>query len=95
MRARRSKLEQYVHTLQVLSSNGPINLTRLTTKTKVNSNPLRDILRDLIEKGFVVSQERFKTTLYSTTPRARGTLLQLKGFAEMLPGVLSIDFGGI
>jgi hypothetical protein len=47
------------------------------------------------EKGFVVSQERCKTTLYSTTPRARRTLLQLKGFAEMLPGVLSIDFGGI
>jgi predicted transcriptional regulator len=70
-------------------------LTRLTTKTKVNSNPLRDILRDLIEKGFVVSQERCKTTLYSTTPRARRTLLQLKGFTEMIPGVLSIDFGGI
>jgi predicted transcriptional regulator len=93
--ARRSKLEQYIHTLQVLSSNGPTNLTRLTTKTKVNSNPLRDILRDLIEKGFVVSQERCKTTLYSTTPRARRTLLQLKGFTEMIPGVLSIDFGGI
>ena len=79
----------------MLSGNGPINLTRLTTKTKVNSNPLRDILRDLIEKGLVVSKEWRKTTLYSTTPRARRTLLKLKEFAEMLPGVLAIDFGGI
>jgi predicted transcriptional regulator len=89
MTARRSKLEQYVRTLQVLSSNGPINLTRLTTKTKVNSNPLRDILRDLIEKELVVGQERCKTTFYSTTPKARKVLLRFRELAEMLPSVLA------
>jgi predicted transcriptional regulator len=95
MTARRSKLEQYVQTLQVLSSDGPTNLTRLTTKTKVNSNPLRDIVTDLIRKGLVVGQKRSNTTVYSTTPRARKVLVQFKEFVEILPGVLSIDFRGI
>jgi hypothetical protein len=48
-----------------------------------------NILRDLIEKGFVVSQERCKTTLYSTTPRAKRTLLQLKGFSQKLIKILN------
>ena len=85
MARRRSKLERYVDTLEALVKSGPTNLTRLTTRTKVDSNPLRDILTDLTEKELVLGRKLGRTIFFSATPKARTVLSHFKEISETLP----------
>lgn len=83
---RRSKLELYISTLEALAYNGPMKITRITYKTKMNCSPLKLILKDLIRNNLVEEETLKKNiTVYVATPKARKTLFYFKELREMLP----------
>jgi len=87
---RRSKLQCYLHTIEGLTNNGPIKLSRLSLKVKINCSPLKAILLDLMGKQ-LVEQKQFKGNLvYVATPMARTVLSHFKDLAEFLPNVLTV-----
>ena len=82
---RRSKLELYVSTIDVLSNNGATNISSLTLKTKINISPLKAILSDLMAKKLVEERQISGRTVYVTTPKARNVLSLFKDLAHFLP----------
>ncbi|MCW4053490.1 MAG: winged helix-turn-helix domain-containing protein [Candidatus Bathyarchaeota archaeon] len=83
---RRSKLEMYISTLEALAYHGPLRVTRITYKAKVNGGQIKAILDDLIQNG-LVEKRAFKDDkiFYVATKKARAVLSYFKGLKEMLP----------
>ena len=85
MKGRRSKLELYLDTIEVLASSGPMPLSRLTLRTKINNNPLKAIVCDLLDKRLVEEREIKKRMFYAATPKARTVLSNFKQLTQILP----------
>ena len=83
---RRSKMEMYISTLEALAYNGPLKITRITYKAKMNFSQLKPIMDDLIQRK-LVEEKKFKKnkTAYSATPKARVILSYFNELKEMLP----------
>jgi predicted transcriptional regulator len=83
---RRSKMEMYISTLEAIAYYGPLRLTRITYKAKMNCSQLKAILGDLINKE-LVEERTLKThkVVYAATPKARTILSYFDELKEMLP----------
>jgi predicted transcriptional regulator len=88
--ARRSKLQRYLHTIKALTNNGPIKLSKLSLKTKINCSPLKAILLDLERKQPVEQKQINGNLVYVATPKARTALLSFKDLPEFLSNVLAV-----
>jgi predicted transcriptional regulator len=82
---RRSKMEMYVSTLEALAYYGPLRLTKITYKAKLNCSQLKAILNDLAQKKLVEERKTEKKVVYAATPKARTILLYFDELKEMLP----------
>ena len=83
---RRSRMEMYISTLEALAYYGPLRLTRITYKAKLNCSQLKMILDDLIQKELVEERTLEKSkVVYVATPKARTILLYFDELKEMLP----------
>jgi predicted transcriptional regulator len=83
---RRSKIEIYISTLEALAYYGPMKITRITYKAKLNCSPLKAILDDLIQKDLVEERTVEKNGIvYAATPKARTILSYFNELKEMLP----------
>jgi predicted transcriptional regulator len=83
---RRGKLELCISTLEALAYYGPMKITKITYKAKMNCSQLKDILHDLIQKK-LVEERPFKKNkiVYAATPKARTVLSYFDELKEMLP----------
>jgi len=83
---RRSKMEMYISTLEALAYYGPLKITRITYKAKMNCGQLKAILDDLIQKKLVEERSlKEKRVVYAATPKARTVLSYFEELKEMLP----------
>jgi len=83
---RRSKMEMYISTLEALAYYGPLKITRITYKAKMNCGQLKAILDDLIQKKLVEERSlKEKRVIYAATPKARTILSHFEELKEMLP----------
>jgi predicted transcriptional regulator len=83
---RRSKMEMYISTLEALAYFGPLKITRITYKAKVNCSQVKTILHDLILKKLVEERTvRENKVVYAATPKARTILSYFAELKEMLP----------
>lgn len=83
---RRSKMEMYISTIEALVYYGPMRITRITYKVNINCDPLRAILKDLIQNTLVEERKLEKTkVIYAATPKARTILSYFNELKEMLP----------
>jgi predicted transcriptional regulator len=82
----RSKTELYVSTLEALVCYGPMKITRITYKAKMNCSPLKIILNDLIQKELAEKRNLGKNKVfYAATPKARIILSYFNELKKMLP----------
>ena len=83
---RRSKMEMYISTLEALAYYGPLRLTRITYKAKLNCSQLKEILEGLIKKK-LVEERIFKKNkvIYAATPKAKTILSYFNELKVMLP----------
>ena len=83
---RRSKIELYISTLEALAYYGPMKITKITYKAKMNCSPLKTIIDDLIQKDLVEERTLEKDkVVYAATPRARIILSYFNELKQMLP----------
>ena len=63
-----------------------MKITKITYKAKMNCNPLKTILDDLIQKDIVEKRTIEKNkVVYAATPKARLILSYFNELKEMLP----------
>ena len=85
---RRSKLEMIISTLETLSYYGPMKITRITYKAKMNCSQQRGILDDLIEKELVEERTLNKNkVVFATTHKARKILSYFEELKVLFPVV--------
>ncbi len=66
---RRSKLELYVAVLNVAAIRGPLNITGLVLRARLNHVQIKPILNNLINKGAIQEQHlRNGSIVYAATP---------------------------
>jgi predicted transcriptional regulator len=83
---RRSKLEMYISTLEALAYFGPMKITRITYKAKMNCSQLKEVLDGLIRNELIEERTlRKNKVVYAATPKARTTLSYFNELKEMLP----------
>jgi predicted transcriptional regulator len=83
---RRSRIELYISTLEALAHYGPMKITKITYKAKMNLGPLKAILDDLIQKDIVEERTLEKNrVVYAATSKARIILSHFNELKEMLP----------
>jgi len=76
----------YISTLEALAYYGPLKITRITYKAKMNCGQLKAILDDLIQKKLVEERSlKEKRVIYAATPKARTILSHFEELKEMLP----------
>jgi len=79
-------MEMYISTLEALAYYGPLKITRITYKAKMNCGQLKAILDDLIQKKLVEERSlKEKRVIYAATPKARTILSHFEELKEMLP----------
>jgi predicted transcriptional regulator len=82
----RSKIEMYVSTLQALVYYGPMKITRITYKAKMNCSQLREMLDHLVQKKLVEERRLSeKKVVYAATPKAKTVLSYFEELKELLP----------
>ncbi len=84
MQRKRPRLELYVDTIEALSNNGPTNPSKLTLKTKINSSPLKTILRDMEGKKLVEERKIETNLFYAATTLARAILLHYRELNSLI-----------
>ena len=79
-------MEMYISTLEALAYYGPLRLTRITYKAKMNCSQLKAILDDLINKKLVEERTVKKNqVVYVATSKAKTILSYFDEVKEMLP----------
>ena len=79
----RSKLELYVNILEVLAVHGPLRVTRITLKARVNYVLLKRVLDDLIGKSLIEDRKlKDGEVVFAATTLGRRVLKQYKQFAQ-------------
>ena len=82
---RRSKIELYISTIEALAYYGPMKITKITYKAKMNCSPLKVILDDLIRKDLVEERTVKKDkVVYAATPKGRTILSYFNELKEIL-----------
>jgi predicted transcriptional regulator len=82
---RRSKMEMYISTLEALAYYGPLKITRITYKARMNCSQLKAILPDLIQKKLVEERPlKNNKVVYAATQKTRTALSYFNEFKEML-----------
>jgi predicted transcriptional regulator len=83
---RRSKLEQYIDILQVLSHRGPLKLTHVMYKANVNCSVLKEYLDFLTKQGLVEERPvKRSRTVFAITQRGITVLKYFREFKQALP----------
>jgi len=85
MAGRRSKLQCYIDTVEALSSGGPMPMSRLSLKTKINCSPLKAILSDLLWNNLVEERRTKNRTFYVATSKARTVLSLFNQLNQIIP----------
>lgn len=75
----------YISALEALAYFGPLKLTKVTYKAKMNCSQLKAILADLIQKKLVEERTLKNKVVYAATPKARTVLSYFEELKEMLP----------
>lgn len=79
-------MEMYISTLEALAYYGPLKITRITYKAKMNCSQLKAILDDLIQNKLVEERTLRKNQIfYVATPKARTVLSYFTEIKELLP----------
>jgi predicted transcriptional regulator len=84
---RRSKLEIYLDVLEAFTNNGPMRLTRVTLKSKTNYVILKQITTKLIADNLVEEKRIGNFSIYSSTPKAKTVISQLRQVRQNLPAL--------
>jgi predicted transcriptional regulator len=80
---RRSKLDLHVAVLKAVDIHGPLNITGLTLRVRLNYVQLKPILKNLINKGTIQEQHlRNGSTVYAATPLGQRLSTQFKQIDE-------------
>jgi len=75
----------YISNLEASAYYGPMKLTRITYKTRMNCGPLKLILKDLTRKKLVEEKTLKKNIIvYVATPKSRKTISHFEQLKEML-----------
>lgn len=83
---RRSKMELYISTLEALTYNGPLKITAISYKAKMNCSQIKEVVADLIQKKLVEERRNeSRRIVYVATPRAKTVILHFEELKEMLP----------
>jgi predicted transcriptional regulator len=85
--SRRDKLQCYLDTLVALTADGPIRVSMLSLKTRINCSPLKAILVDLERKKLVEKRLIAGNFVYGVTPKARTVLSHFGELAEFFPDI--------
>jgi predicted transcriptional regulator len=79
-------MEMYISTLEALAYYGPMKITKITYKAKMNCSQLKEILYSLIQEKLVEQRMLRKNKIvYVATPKARTILSYFNELKEMLP----------
>jgi predicted transcriptional regulator len=79
-------MEMYISALEALAYYGPMKITRITYKAKLNCSQIKEILKGLIQKKLVEERIlRKNEVVFAATPKARTTLFYFNEIKEMLP----------
>ncbi len=80
---RRSKLELYVAVLNAVAIRGPLNITGLALRARLNYVQIKPILNNLINKGTIQEQHlRNGSIVYAATPLGQRLSTQFKRTSE-------------
>jgi predicted transcriptional regulator len=81
-------MEMCISTLEALAYYGPMKITRITYKAKMNCSQLREMLDCLIQKKLVEERKLGeKKVVYAATPKAKTVLSYFEELKELLPVV--------
>ncbi len=76
---RRSKLELYIAVLNAVAIRGPLNVTGLVLRARLNYKQIKPILNNLINKGAIQEQHlRNGSVVYAATPLGQRLSTQFK-----------------
>jgi len=76
---RRSKLELYIAVLNVVAIRGPLNITGLALRARLNYKQIKPILNNLMNKGVIQEQHlRNGSVVYAATPSGQRLSTQFK-----------------
>lgn len=79
-------MEMYISTLEALAYYGPMKITKITYKAKMNCSQLKKILESLIEEKLVEERMlRKNKVVFVATPKGRTILSYFNELKEMLP----------
>lgn len=81
---RRTKIEISLAILEVFVDYGPIRLTRVSQKAKVNYVLLKKVTKRLLTQGLVEERTAKNFVAYTATPKARLMLTRLREDAKNL-----------
>jgi predicted transcriptional regulator len=83
---RRSKLEQYVDILQILSHRGPLKLTHIMYKANVNCKVLKGFLDFLVKQGLIEERSNGRSRIvFAITERGITVLKYFRELKQALP----------
>ena len=82
---RRSKMELYISTLEALIYCGPLKITGISYKAKMNCSQIKEVIADLIQKKLVEERKTGKHFVYVITPSAKTVISHFEELKEMLP----------
>ena len=83
---RRSKMELYISTLEALVYHGPLKITGISYKAKINYSQIKEVIADLIKKELVEERRNGKRrVVYVANPRAKTVISHFEELKEMLP----------
>jgi len=87
----RSKLELYVDILEVMVVHGPLKVTWITLRARVNYALLKPILSSLMEKALVEEKKvKHGIVVFAATDLGRRSLEQYRQFSKS-PRIVTVE----
>jgi predicted transcriptional regulator len=79
-------MELYISTLEALIYCGPLKITGISYKAKMNCSQIKEFIADLMQKKLVEKRLLGKQrVVYVATPRANTVISHFEKLKEMLP----------
>ena len=79
-------MELYISTLEALTYYGPLKITGISYKAKMNCSQIKEFIADLMQKKLVEKRLLGKQrVVYVATPRAKTVISHFEELKEMLP----------
>ncbi len=79
---RRSKLEIYLKVLEVLDVHGPLGVTKITLRARINYEPLKPILNTLKEKALIDEKTIKNQIVLAINAKGKRILNQLAQYGK-------------